>query len=128
MVSKRAFVMGHPIAHSRSPMLHGYWLERYGLEGSYERLDIPPQQIDGFFSDFRDAGWIGGNVTVPHKTAVIPHLDSIDDAATKMGAVNTIWWEDGKLLGGNTDAIGFLGNIDELVPGWDKTTRRAVVI
>lgn len=128
MVSKRAFVMGHPIAHSRSPMLHGYWLERYGLEGSYERLDIPPQKIDAFFAGFRDAGWIGGNVTVPHKTAVIPHLDRIDDAATKMGAVNTIWWQDGALLGGNTDAIGFLGNIDELVPGWDSTAKRAVIL
>ncbi|EUB99313.1 Shikimate dehydrogenase [Rhizobium sp. CF080] len=127
MVSKRAFVMGHPIAHSRSPMLHGYWLKRYGLEGSYERLDIPPQEIDAFFAGFRDAGWIGGNVTVPHKTAVIPHLDSIDDAATKMGAVNTIWWQDGKLLGGNTDAIGFLGNIDELVPGWEAGTKKAVI-
>ncbi|MGO8048519.1 shikimate dehydrogenase, partial [Rhizobium johnstonii] len=59
-----------------------------------------------------------------HKTAVIPHLDHIDDAETKMGAVNTIWWEDGVLVGGNTDAIGFLGNIDELAPGWDTGTKR----
>lgn len=128
MAQNRAFVMGHPIAHSRSPMLHGYWLKRYGIEGSYERLDIPPQDIDSFFSSFSEAGWIGGNITVPHKTAVIPHLDHIDDAATKMGAVNTIWWEDGVLVGGNTDAIGFLGNIDELAPGWDTGTKRAVIL
>ncbi|MGV4795450.1 shikimate dehydrogenase [Rhizobium sp. F40D2] len=128
MTLNRAFVMGHPISHSRSPMLHGYWLKRYGIEGSYERLDIPPQDIDTFFSNFREAGWIGGNITVPHKTAVIPHLDHIDDAATKMGAVNTIWWEDGVLVGGNTDAIGFLGNIDELAPGWDMGAKRAVIL
>lgn len=128
MVSKRAFVMGHPIGHSRSPMLHGYWLKRYGLEGSYEPLDIPPQDVDAFFAGFRDAGWVGGNVTVPHKTAVIPRLDGIDEAAAGIGAVNTIWWQGGKLRGGNTDAAGFLGNIDEFVPGWDADAKNAVIL
>jgi shikimate dehydrogenase len=124
----RAFVMGHPIAHSRSPMLHGYWLKHYGIAGSYERLDIPPADIPGFFSDFRHAGWVGGNVTVPHKTAVIPFLDRIDAAARAMGAVNTIWWDDDALVGGNTDAIGFIGNLDDRVPDWDRSARRAVIL
>lgn len=128
MTTKRAFVMGHPIAHSRSPMLHGYWLDRYGIDGSYERLDIPPDELGAFFERFDEEGWIGGNVTVPHKTAVIPYVHHVDDAASAMGAVNTLWREDGVLVGGNTDSIGFMGNLDERVPGWDRNARRAVVI
>ncbi len=127
MTAARAFVMGHPIAHSRSPMLHGYWLRRYGIDGSYERLDIPPAELGAFFDRFREAGWIGGNVTVPHKVAVMERVDRIDDAARAIGAVNTLWWEDGRLVGGNTDAIGFIGNIDERVPGWSEGGGRAVV-
>ena len=79
MVANKAFVMGHPIAQSRSPLMHGYWLEQMGIDGSYERLDIPPEGLAGFFAAYRDVGWIGGNVTVPHKSAVIPFLDRIDD-------------------------------------------------
>ena len=101
-------------------MLHHYWLKLYGIAGSYELADVPPDAVDAFFASYREAGWVGGNVTVPHKLAVIPYLDRIDDAATTVGAVNTIWWEDDALVGGNTDAIGFLGNLDELVPGWER--------
>lgn len=128
MAQNRAFVMGHPIAHSRSPMLHGHWLDRLSIEGSYERLDIAPDDLAAFFADYREKGWIGGNVTVPHKSAVIPFLDRIDDDAKAMGAVNTISWDGDVLVGGNTDAMGFLGNIDELVPGWGERTKRAVVL
>jgi shikimate dehydrogenase len=124
----RAFVMGHPIGHSRSPMLHGYWLKRYSIPGSYERLDIAPGDLSSFFDSFRDKGWIGGNVTVPHKTNVMPHLDRLDETARSIGAVNTLWWEDGALVGGNTDGIGFIGNLDELAPGWDSAARRAVIL
>ena len=128
MVRNRAFVMGHPIAHSRSPMLHGHWLDKLGIEGSYERLDIAPADLEAFFNSYRRKDWIGGNVTVPHKIAVMPIHDRIDDDAGKMGAVNTIYWQDGALVGGNTDAIGFLGNIDELAPGWDGNSKRAIVL
>ena len=128
MALNRAFVMGHPIAHSRSPMLHTYWLDRLGIEGSYQRLDIAPADLEAFFAPYRERQWIGGNVTVPHKTAVIPYLDRVDADAGKMGAVNTIYWDGGALVGGNTDAIGFLGNVDELVPGWDKDAKRAVIL
>jgi shikimate dehydrogenase len=124
----RAFVIGHPIAHSRSPMLHGYWLKRYGIAGSYEAVDVAPDALGAFFAGFRDAGWAGGNVTVPHKTAVIPHLQEIDAAARAIGAVNTIWWEGDALVGGNTDAAGLLGNLDELAPGWDREGKRAVIL
>lgn len=128
MTTRRAFIIGHPVAQSRSPMLHGYWLDRYGIEGGYELVDVPPEALEAFFSAYRKNGWVGGNVTVPHKLAVIPFLDEIDDAVKAMGAVNTIWWEDGQLVGGNTDWIGFLGNLDEFVPGWDDDAKKAVII
>lgn len=128
MKKTRAFVMGHPIAHSRSPMLHTYWLKRYGIEGSYELIDMLPEGLKEFFDTYREKGWIGGNVTVPHKTAVIPYLNRVDEAAKAMGAVNTISWDGDNLLGGNTDSIGFMGNIDELFPGWDASAKRAVVL
>jgi len=128
VTTPRAFLIGHPVAQSRSPMLHGYWLDRYGIEGGYELVDLAPEALEAFFAAFREKGWVGGNVTVPHKLAVIPFLDRIDDAATAIGAVNAIWWEDGQLVGGNTDWVGFLGNVDELVPGWDDGAKKAVII
>jgi len=109
-------------------MLHGYWLKRYGIPGSYERVDVPPEELAAFFDRFKEAGWVGGNVTVPHKMAVIPFVDRIDDAAKAIGAVNALWWEGDALVGGNTDAMGFIGNLDELVPGWDRGARRAVIL
>lgn len=124
----RAFVIGHPISHSRSPMLHGYWLRAMGIEGSYERLDVAPDGVPAFFASYREEGWIGGNVTVPHKSAVMPFLDRIDADARTMGAVNTISWSDGELVGGNTDAIGFIANIDERAPDWDQRGRKAVIL
>jgi len=128
MSTPRAFIIGHPVAQSRSPMLHGYWLDRHGIAGSYELVDVAPEALGDFFASYRKNGWVGGNVTVPHKLAVIPFLDRIDNDAKAMGAVNTIWWEDGQLVGGNTDWIGFLGNLDELVPGWDSAGKQAVLI
>ncbi len=128
MALTRAFVIGHPVAQSRSPMLHGYWLKTYGLAGSYEKVDVAPEALDDFFAGFRDARWVGGNVTVPHKVAVMKHLDRIDDAARTLGAVNTIWWESNALVGGNTDWSGFLGNLDERAPGWDRNGGKAVII
>ena len=108
-------------------MMHGYWLRRYGIEGSYEKLDVTPDQLAGFFDRFRKEGYVGANVTIPHKIAVMEHVDRIDDVAKAMGAVNCIWWDDGALVGGNTDALGFIGNLDEQVPGWDASAKRAVI-
>ncbi|MCP8938776.1 shikimate dehydrogenase [Alsobacter sp. SYSU M60028] len=125
---KRAFVIGHPIAHSRSPMLHGHWLETLGLAGVYEARDVAPEALPAFFENLRAEGYVGGNVTVPHKLAVIPFLAEIDEAARAIGAVNTIWLEGGRLVGGNTDAYGFLGNLDQLAPGWDAAGGVAVVL
>jgi shikimate dehydrogenase len=128
VATPRAFIIGHPVAQSRSPMLHGYWLKQLGIEGSYELADVAPEALEDFFASYRDTGWVGGNVTVPHKLAVIPFLDKVDDSAQAMGAVNTLWWDGDRLVGGNTDWIGFLGNFDELVPGWDSAGKQAVLI
>jgi shikimate dehydrogenase len=128
MPHPRAFVIGHPIGHSRSPMMHGHWLKRHGIDATYEKLDVSPEKLEDFFNDFRSKHYIGANVTIPHKLAVMKHVDQIDNVAKAMGAVNCLWWEDGKLVGGNTDALGFIGNLDEAVPGWDKDAKRAVII
>jgi shikimate dehydrogenase len=117
--SPRAFVIGHPIAHSRSPLLHGFWLRHMGLPGSYERVDVEPGRLEAFVAGMAANGFVGGNVTVPHKTAVMALVDDVDAAARAIGAVNTLWVEGGALRGGNTDAFGFLANLDAEAPGWD---------
>lgn len=124
----RCFIIGHPIAHSRSPLIHGEWLRQHGLDDSYERVDVAPKDLGRFFARLRAGEFAGGNVTVPHKEAVMPHLDVIGPAALAIGAVNTIWREDGKLHGDNTDAFGFLAHLDATVPGWDQRARAALIL
>ena len=125
----RAFVIGHPIAHSRSPLIHGFWLEENGLAGSYERIDVAPDQLAGFVQGLTAAGFAGGNVTVPHKSAVLGLVEEADEAARVIGAANTLWIEDGRLLATNTDAAGFVHSLDADAPGWDKSGGgQAVVI
>lgn len=115
---KRAFVVGHPIAHSRSPKIHGLWLRRYGIDGSYEAIDIAPGDFAAFLASLVERGFAGGNVTIPHKEAAFAAVARRDEAAALIGAVNTLWLEDGVLVGGNTDAYGFAANLDEYAPGW----------
>lgn len=116
----KAFVCGHPIAHSRSPMIHGYWLEQYGIDGSYTAIDVAPADFPAFLNGLAAAGLRGGNVTIPHKEAAFAGVQRRDEAAEQIGAVNTLWFEDGVLWGGNTDAHGFAANLDHLAPGWAK--------
>ncbi|RWM97654.1 MAG: shikimate dehydrogenase [Mesorhizobium sp.] len=118
MVEKRAFVTGHPIAHSRSPKIHRYWLEEYGIDGSYQAIDVRPEDFAAFLKSLGENGYRGGNVTIPHKEAAFALVERRDEAAEAIGAVNTLWLEDGVLWGGNTDALGFAGNLDEHAPGW----------
>ena len=113
-----AFVTGWPVWHSRSPLIHGAWLEMFAIPGSYERLGIPPEEIGEFLEGFSTSGFVGGNVTIPHKEAVFAAVERRDAAAQAIGAVNTLWLEDGRLTGGNTDAYGFAANLDERLPGW----------
>jgi shikimate dehydrogenase len=123
----RAFVCGHPIAHSRSPDIHGYWLRKYGIAGSYEPIDVAPEDAAVFFATLRERGFAGGNVTIPHKEAAFAAAARRDEAAERIGAVNTLWFEDGVLVGGNTDAQGFAANLDERAPGWTKAGAAVVL-
>ena len=131
---RKAFVIGHPIAHSRSPLIHGHWLKTLGLDGSYERIDVPPETLADFVSAFPRRGFVGGNVTVPHKEAVFALLEAggheLSPTARRLGAVNTLSLrEDGRLLGHNTDGAGFAGSVDEAVgAGWDSDCGQAIVI
>jgi shikimate dehydrogenase len=124
----RAFVCGHPIKHSRSPKIHGYWLERYGIPGSYVAVDVVPEDFSDFAASVRAGAYAGGNVTIPHKEAAFKAVDRRDEAASAIGAVNTLWVEDGLLHGSNTDAYGFAANLDERAPGWANGGGAAVVL
>ena len=125
-MTRRAFVCGHPVAHSRSPVIHDYWLRRLGLSGSYERIDVPPEEFADFLRDFPRMGFVGGNVTLPHKQAAFS-LSETDAAARRIGAVNTLWLEDGKVCGTNTDALGFLANLDDQAPQWRRAKTATVL-
>jgi shikimate dehydrogenase len=124
----RAGVIGWPVAHSRSPLIHGHWLKVHNLAGSYERIPVPPEEIDAFLRAFPDSGLSGANVTVPHKEAAYAAADDIDDVGRAIGAVNTLWMEHGKLRATNTDGIGFLANLDDCAKGWDKNPGIALVL
>ncbi|WP_299308892.1 shikimate dehydrogenase [uncultured Croceicoccus sp.] len=104
-----AEVIGDPIAQSKSPAIHGFWLERLGIEAAYRRCHVTAGDLRGYLDERRgNADWRGCNVTMPHKQAIIPLLDRVDAMAARIGAVNTVVREDGALVGYNTDAPGFL--------------------
>jgi shikimate dehydrogenase len=117
----KAFVCGHPVAHSRSPLIHGHWLKHHGIAGSYEKIDVPPAEFAEFASNLRQNGFTGGNVTIPNKEAALALVARRDAAAEAIGAVNTLWHEGGRLIGGNTDAHGFAANLDERLAGWRES-------
>jgi shikimate dehydrogenase len=125
---RRACLMGHPVAHSRSPMIHNYWLKQLGIPGVYELKDLLPEEFEPFVTHLAANGYVGGNVTVPHKEAAFRLAAARDAAAEAVGAVNVLWLEDGKLMGGNSDTHGFIANLDERAPGWNAPGCRAVVL
>ncbi len=113
----KAGVMGWPVAHSRSPALHGYWLKAYGIDGSYERLPVQPEDLPKALRDLSAQGFAGVNLTVPHKEIAMGVVDSISDVGRRVGAVNTIFvGTDGKLSATNTDAYGFITGLKAGAP------------
>jgi shikimate dehydrogenase len=121
-------VIGWPVAHSRSPLIHRFWLERLKIEGSYELAAVAPADLPAFVHDLARHGFVGANVTLPHKQKAFELCDVTTPTAACLRAVNTLWIEAGKLCGDNTDAAAFVGALDQDAPGWDINSRRAVVI
>jgi shikimate dehydrogenase len=124
---RAACVVGWPAGHSRSPLIHNYWIKQHGIAGEYRREAVPPEQLPDFIKTLAARGYVGANVTIPHKEAALA-LSEPDDRARAVGAANTLWTEGGRLRSTNTDVEGFLGNLDQSAPGWDKTTERALVL
>lgn len=124
---KRACVIGYPVVHSRSPLIHGYWLREHGIKGDYVRQEVKPEDIDQFLKNFSKE-FVGCNVTLPHKEAAARHIAVATAVVRALGVANTLWLENGKLHGDNTDVAGFLSHLDESIPGWDKKTEHAVVL
>ncbi|MEZ5872997.1 MAG: shikimate dehydrogenase [Nitratireductor sp.] len=123
----KAFVAGWPVSHSLSPFLHGFWLQRHAIAGSYEAVACEPDGFRGFLRNFPSNGWIGGNITIPHKEAALLACDQVDETARAIGAVNTVWLQNGFIHGTNTDSHGFSANLDQHAPRW-KSGRTAVVL
>ena len=127
--AKLAGVMGWPVAHSRSPRLHGYWLEKYGIDGAYLPLPVAPEHFAQSLRVLSQLGFRGVNVTVPHKEAALKAVDTADHHARHIGAVNTvIMHDDGSLEGRNTDGIGFLAHLKDQAPAWQPAAGPVVVI
>jgi shikimate dehydrogenase len=124
----KACVIGWPVAHSRSPLIHRFWLERLKIAGAYELAAVAPDDFPAFVRGLARNGFVGANVTLPHKQSAFELCDVTFPAAKRLKAVNTLWIEAGKLCGDNSDCHGFLGALDQDAPGWDQGSRTAVVL
>lgn len=124
----KAFVAGWPIDHSRSPLIHGYWLKHYGIEGSYERLAIAPDKFAEVFTALPARGFCGGNITLPHKIRALDFVDEVDPVAEAIGAINTVVFQDQRIFGSNTDAYGFFKNLSLSAPAWQASDGPALVL
>ena len=117
-----AGVIGHPIAHSRSPQLHGHWLARYGIKGHYVPMDVAPDDLPQALAMLPKLGFVGVNVTIPHKEAALKLAHVVSDRAALIGAANTVTFlKDGKIYADNTDGVGFMSNLHQLAPKWQAT-------
>lgn len=127
--AKLAGVMGWPVGHSRSPRLHGFWLEQHGIDGAYLPLAVHPENLAAALRALPLLGFRGCNLTVPHKEAALTLVDRLDDAAARIGAVNTVVvGDDGRLEGRNTDGLGFLANLRDRAPGHGLSGTCALVL
>lgn len=128
MSTRRACVVGHPVAHSRSPVIHRYWLQEHQIDGDYAREDVPPEKIEAFFRNFAQSGYAGANVTVPYKEIAFRALARAEPVAAMLKVANTLWLENGQLAGTNTDVYGFLAHLDATLPDWNIQAEQSVVL
>jgi shikimate dehydrogenase len=124
--ARLAGITGWPVSHSRSPRLHGFWLERYGVDGAYLPLPIHPDSFPAAVRGLMMSGFAGVNVTIPHKVAAFGICDIVDDSARRAGAVNTLIFDEGRISGSNTDGWGFLANLR--ANGVDATAGPALIL
>jgi shikimate dehydrogenase len=124
--SPAACLIGWPAAHSRSPLIHHYWLRTLGIEGGYVIEAVPPDELGDFVLRLSVRGFVGANVTIPHKERALA-LTRPDDRARAVGAANTLWFRDGELCSTNTDVEGFINNLDACAPGWDRAEEAVVL-
>lgn len=124
----KAGVIGHPINHSKSPIIHNHWIAQHGLSGEYKAIDIAPEHLKDGVQRLIYEGYAGFNVTIPHKQEIFKLCAEVDETAQKIGAVNTVVIKDGKLHGTNTDAFGWMENVHKNTFGADFVHRPAVVL
>ncbi len=123
-----AAVLGHPVIHSRSPQLHGYWLRARDLAGHYVPIDVAPADLHSVVEAMPRMGFVGCNVTIPHKEAIMEIADEVSDRAARIGAANTLTFRtDGSVFADNTDGIGFLENLRLNAPGWEASAGPAAI-
>ena len=125
-IKRAACLIGWPAAHSRSPLIHHYWLRQLGIEGGYSIEAVPPEGFAEFVLNLKTHGYVGANVTIPHKERAL-QLTEPDARARAVGAANTLYYDGDQLRSTNTDVEGFIGNLDASAPGWDRTAHALVL-
>ncbi|MGZ8387195.1 MAG: shikimate dehydrogenase [Rhodoplanes sp.] len=124
---RAACVIGWPAGHSRSPLIHRHWLQVHGISGDYRAEAVPPDAFAAFVQTLAEHGYVGASVTIPHKMSALA-LSLPDERARAIGAANTLWLDAGRLRSTNTDAEGFIANLDACAPGWDEGVAAALVL
>ncbi len=125
---KRACVIGWPVEHSRSPLIHNHWLKTYGIEGAYTKEAVRPEDVTTFLKSLAAHGFVGCNVTLPHKEAAFAAADETDACARAVGVANTLWLDGDKLCATNTDTYGYMTHLGFAAPGWDKRSAPVSVL
>src|SRR6266540_3134638 len=126
MSTRRACVMGWPVKHSRAPIIHGYWIDKHGLDAELRLEEVRPEDFGDSLAHLGERGYVGGSATMPHKEMALK-LTEPDARATAIGAANVIWLDNRTLRSTNSDVAGFVAALDETAPGWDKGADKAVV-
>jgi shikimate dehydrogenase len=125
---KKACVIGWPIKHSRSPLIHNYWLKKYGIDAAYEKKAVEPENVAQFIASLAKSEFIGCNVTIPHKEMAFQAVTLADKIASRLGAVNTVYVKDDMVCGTNTDGEGFVASLHYSYPTFDLKNKTAIII
>lgn len=125
---KKACVIGWPVSHSRSPLIHNYWLRKYGIDAVYEKKAVEPENVAQFIANLAASEFVGCNVTIPHKEAAFQAVAKADEIASRLGAVNTVYIMDGVVCGTNTDGEGFIGSLWQSHPKFILRDKTAIIV